>query len=100
MFVSLQRGDLQSQKCDSWFTPPASVSGDPLANVCRAIRERDVVPFATLEKVDRVSTYQGHVFQIQDYRSVFSFRADQRFQLRYIVLGHSAAQRKDHLPIR
>ena len=76
------------------------MSGDPLADVCRAIRQRDVVPFATLEKVDRVLTYQGHVFQIQDYRSVSCFRADQRLQLGYIVLGHSAAQRKDHLPIR
>src|SRR6202022_1554758 len=50
-----------SQTLHSWLKPPASLSGDPLADVCRAVRERDAVRFATLEKVDRVLTYQGHV---------------------------------------
>jgi alpha-tubulin suppressor-like RCC1 family protein len=47
-----------------------------------------------------IAPNQGHVFQIQHDGSAFCFRADQRFQLGYIVLGHSAAQRKDRLPTR
>ena len=78
----------------------ASLSGDPLADVCRAVLERDAVRFATLEKIDRVSTNQGHVVQVQYYVATVWFRADERFQLGYVVLGHSAAQRKDHLAIR
>src|SRR6266481_6595122 len=39
-----------------------SSSRDPLADICWAILERDVVRFAALEKTDRVLIHEGEVF--------------------------------------
>ena len=61
------------------MTDPSS--RDPLANVCRAILERDALRFATLKKVDRAFTNQGHVLQVQYDVAMVFFRADERFQL-------------------
>src|SRR5712664_970012 len=45
-----------------------SFSRDPLADICWAILERDVVRFAALEKTDRVLIHEGEVFRSEERR--------------------------------
>lgn len=75
-------------------------SRNPLADICWAIPERDVVRFAAFEKTDRVLIHQRQVFQIHDYAATARFCAQQCFQLAYVFSAHSTAQLKDHLSIR
>ena len=85
--------------CSQMQASPA-LSGHPLADVCRAVLERDAVRFAPHEKVDCVHTDQGQILQVQYYAATACFTADQRFQLRQVVFYHSTAESKDHPVVR
>src|SRR5713101_7381102 len=77
-----------------------SSSRDPLADICWAILERDVVLFAALQKIDPVLIHEGQISQVQDDAATVGLFADQRFQLAYVFCVHSTAQLDDHLSVR
>src|SRR5580704_7691493 len=68
-----------------------SSSPDPLADVWIAIHQRNAGRFALSEKSDPILTGQSHIFEVEDDAAVFPFRADERFQLRNILLVDPAA---------
>jgi hypothetical protein len=86
------------------FKPAALVSivlsRDPLADVWIAIRQRNAGRLALSEKTDAVLTGQNHIPEVENDAAIFSFRADEGFQLGNALFVDPAAYGEDHIPVR
>jgi len=56
--------------------PSASLSRNPLADIWRAIRQRDAAFFASGEKIDLILASQRYVLQVQYYPPTGWFRSE------------------------
>jgi hypothetical protein len=52
-----------------------------------AIHQRNAGPFAQSEKSDTILTGQSHILEVENNAANFPFRADERFQLRNVVVA-------------
>src|SRR5580698_8234628 len=75
----------------SYLSASTSLPGDPLADVWIAVHQRNAGGFALRKKSYAILTCQSHIPEVKNDSPIFSFRADERFQLGNVLLVEPAA---------
>jgi hypothetical protein len=79
---------------------PASLLLDPLADICRAILQRDAPGFAARKVFHGISIDERHILQIQNQTLIARFQREEPVQLRYMFRLDATTQGIDDLPVR